>query len=190
MIKNYFKNLTKMLLGFVILVCVSLLTVYNENTVAGIVKLTVWIISGAKWLYYIKRNDCKKYFRVSFVSLGVYWCVIFVNILLESEVNSVLFIFLTAAIWVIALVRAFRAGNYFLSVINRYDPLVMREYNTSRDYKKRTKKLENELQKIKENAPEEVVEAIKRRELFPVIPYFHIEMIFLTILALWPEMFS
>ena len=48
--------------------------------------------------------------------------------------------------------------------------------------------MEKELQRIKENAPEEVVEAIVRRELIKTIAYFHIEMIFLTILALWPSL--
>lgn len=57
-----------------------------------------------------------------------------------------------------------------------------------KDYKNKVRNLEKELQRIKENAPKEVVEAIVRRELIKTIAYFHIEMIFLTILALWPSL--
>lgn len=111
-----------------------------------------------------------------------------VSLLLESKVNTLLFMFLFAAVWVVALVWGFRAGSHFLTVINRYDSQVMRRYHTSKDYKNKVRNLEKELQRIKENAPEEVVEAIVRRELIKSVAYFHMEMIVLTILALWPSM--
>lgn len=190
MSRDYFTSLTQLIKLFFLFAVMAVITVYKQKTVVGIVKLTIWILSCVKWLYYIKKNKYKKYFKVSLVSFGVYWSVIAVSLLLESEVNTLVFMFLSAAIWIVALVWGFRAGSHFLSVINRYDPQVMRAYNTSKDYKNKVKKLEKELQRIKENASEAVVEAIVRRELIKPVAYFHIEMLALTILALWPAKFS
>lgn len=186
--RNYITYFSKILKLFFLFVVIGVLTVYKQKTLVALVKLIIWVLSGAKWLYYIKKNKYQKYFRTSIISFGVFWGVLAVSLLLESKVNTLLFMFLFAAVWVVALVWGFRAGSHFLTVINRYDSQVMRTYHTSKDYKNKVRNLEKELQRIKENAPEEVVEAIVRRELIKTIAYFHIEMIFLTILALWPSL--
>lgn len=62
----------------------------------------------------------------------------------------------------------------------------MRKYNESKDYKNKVKKLEKELDAIKEQANPIVVEAIMKREMIMSITYFHIEMIVFTIIALVP----
>lgn len=186
--RNYIIYFSKTLKLFFLFVVIGVLTVYKQKTLVALVKLIIWVLSGAKWLYYIKKNKYQKYFRTSVISFGVCWGVLAVSLLLESKVNTLLFMFLFAVVWVVALVWGFRAGGHFLTVINRYEPQVMRTYHTSKDYKNKVRNLEKELQRIKENAPEEVVEAIVRRELIKTIAYFHMEMIVLTILALWPSL--
>lgn len=56
----------------------------------------------------------------------------------------------------------------------------------SKDYKNKVKKLKRELETIKEQTDPIVVEAIIKREMIKPITYFHIEMIVLTIIALFP----
>ena len=83
---------------FFLFVVMAILTVYKQKTVVALVKLIIWVLSGVKWLYYIKKNKYQKYFRTSVISFGVYWGVLAVSLLLESKVNTLLFMFLSAAV--------------------------------------------------------------------------------------------
>ena len=94
------------------------------------------------------------------------------------------------AVWLTALIWGFKTGNYYLDVINKYYPHVMKEYNASRDYKNKVKNLEAELERIKCDAPPVVVDAIIKREMIKPVSYFHIEMIMLAIIVPWLNHFS
>lgn len=58
--RNYITYFSKILKFFFLLAVIGILTVYQQKTLAALVKLIIWILSGAKWLYYIKKN---KYLR-------------------------------------------------------------------------------------------------------------------------------
>jgi len=115
----------------------------------------------------------------------IYWPVILITLAVKSAIG-VGFGLLSAMFYGVALVLGFKRGNDYLKVMNKYYPHVMRKYNESKDYKNIVKKLEQELEAIMEQANPIVVEAIIKREMIKPITYFHIEMIVLTIIALFP----
>lgn len=117
----------------------------------------------------------------------IYWSIIIITLAVKSSIDAVCFGLLSALLYSAALVLGFKRGNDYLKIINKYYPHVMRNYNVSKDYKNKVKKLERELESIKKQADPIVIEAIIKREMIKPITYFHIEMIVLTIIALFPE---
>ena len=111
---TYFSKILKLLFLFVV---IGVLTVYQQKTLAALVKLIIWVLSGAKWLYYIKKNKYQKYFRTSFISFGVFWGVLAVSLLLESKVHTLLFMFLFAAV-------CFHIEMIFLTILALWPSLI------------------------------------------------------------------
>lgn len=184
------KRLSVIIKGILLFILLMIVTVYKDFAIADIIKLLVITLSGIKWVYYIKHDNRYQYFRKSFICILLYWIIIVIELLIEKQVNTILFMFMTAAVWIVALAISFKAGCDFLAVINKHYPNVMKSYYSSKDYRNKEKTLEKELLRIKEDAPVNVSEAIEKREMIKPIAYFHIEMIILTTVALWPSYFS
>lgn len=134
----------------------------------------------------MKHKNVVNFFKTSCVCLLIYWSIIVITLATKSAMGVMSFGLLSAMFYGVALVLGFKRGNDYLKIINKYYPHVMRKYNESKDYKNKVKKLEKELEAIKEQANLIVVEAITKREMIMPITYFHIEMIVLTIIALFP----
>ncbi len=149
-------------------------------------KILLIILALLKWIYYIKHNNVVNFFKTSCVCLLIYWSIIIITVAGKSAISGICFGLLSAMFYSVALVLGFKRGNDYLKIINKYYPHVMRKYNESKDYKNKVKKLEQELEAIKEQANPIVVEAIIKRKMITPITYFHIEMIVLTIIALFP----
>lgn len=149
-------------------------------------KILLIILALLKWIYYMKHNNVIPYFKTSCVCMLIYWSIIIITLARKSAMGVVYFGLLSAMLYGAALVLGFKRGNDYLKIINKYYPHVMRNYNESKDYKNKVKKLEQELKAIKEQAKPVVVEAIIKREMIKPITYFHIEMIVLTTIALFP----
>lgn len=149
-------------------------------------KILLIILALLKWIYYMKHNNVVNFFKTSCVCIVIYWSIIIIMLAIKSAIGVLCFGLLSAMVYGVALILGFKRGNEYLKVINKYYPHVMRNYNQSKDYKNKEKKLEKELEVIKEQAIPTVVEAIIKREMIKPITYFHIEMIVLTIIALFP----
>ena len=149
-------------------------------------KILLIILALLKWIYYMKHKNVVNFFKTSCVCLLIYWSIIVITLATKSAMGVMSFGLLSAMFYGVALVLGFKRGNDYLKIINKYYPHVMRKYNESKDYKNKVKKLEKELEAIKEQANLIVVEAITKREMIMPITYFHIEMIVLTIIALFP----
>lgn len=149
-------------------------------------KILLIILALLKWIYYMKHNNVVKFFKTSCVSMLIYWSTIIITLAVKSAIGGICFGLLSAMLYGVALVLSFKRGNDYLKTINKHYPHVMRNYNESKDYKNKVKKLEQELKAIKEQANPVVVEAIIKREMIMPITYFHIEMIVLTTIALFP----
>ncbi len=89
------------------------------------------------------------------------------------------------------MIMAAKAGSNSWTIIKKYYPDAVKKYESSKGYIElfdNAEALEDELDevlKMKEDTPSIVVEAIMRRKTFESIPSFHVEMIFLTVMALW-----
>lgn len=149
-------------------------------------KILLIILALLKWIYYMKHNNVMTYFKTSFVCMLIYWSIIIISVTAKSGISIIYFGLLSAMLYGAALVLSFKRGKDYLKIMDKYYPNVMRDYNESKDYKNRGKKLEQELKAIKEQANPIVVEAIIKREMIMPITYFHIEMIVLTIIVLFP----
>lgn len=158
----------------------------REGEDCYMIKILLIVLALIKWIYYVKHNNIISLFRKSFICIFLYWTIIIITLIVESSINVIYFGLLSAIAYGVALVLGFKMGSDYLRIINKYYPDVMKKYNDSKDYKNKDKKLEQELMVIKENAIPVVVEAIIKREMIKPVAYFHIEMIVLTIISLFP----
>ena len=98
----------------------------------------------------MKHKNVVNFFKTSCVCLLIYWSIIVITLATKSAMGVMSFGLLSAMFYGVALVLGFKRGNDYLKIINKYYPHVMRKYNESKDYKNKVKKLEKELEAIKE----------------------------------------
>lgn len=180
---NRFKIILKGILLYLILIIVTL---FKDYKIISIIKVLFLILVVMKWSKYIKRENRIIYFQKSIICISIYWICLIVNLFIETKVNAVFFVTLSVLVWIIALALGFQAGKEFLTVINKYDPSIMKEYYDSHDFANKVEKLEIKLHKIKETSPIKVVEVIEKRDMIKPIAIFHAEMIILSLIMLWP----
>ena len=75
---------------------------------------------------------------------------------------------------------------FFLDTMQKYYPIVMQEFNASVD-KKKFKRLNEKLFEIKKDCLPVVSDAILKRELMKPTIILHFEIIFCTVLFLFPD---
>ena len=138
-----------------------------------------------KWSKKIKGQSKLKFFKPSFLSMGLYWSIIIAIIVWKNEIGSIM-IFLFGIFWIAGIILSAKMLKDSGTAIRKYYPTVMRKYNNSGDsIDTRLENLEKKLLELKESSPAIVVDAIMKRETMKLIWPFHIEMVFLIIMIFW-----
>ena len=132
------------------------------------------------WFYYVIHNKLKKYFICSLISIVSYWFIIVLTVVIEGKIRAPVFMFLSAILYIIALILCFKRGSHFVLVMEKYYPAVMYKYNMSRNYDKKFKNFSKELEKIKKDNCSIVNEAMLQRDLITTTFMLHAEIIVVT----------
>lgn len=143
-------------------------------------RLLLIIIITFMWFYYVIHNKLQKYFICSLISIGLYWFIIGVTIITEGKIGALFFMFLSAAVYMTALILCFKRGSHFVVVMEKYHSAMMYRYNTQKNGDKKFKEFNKELEKIKMNGCPAVKEAILQRDLIKTTFMLHVEMIVVT----------
>ena len=185
-----FKLFLKGLLVFLSIVFVEFLIFCfpKHIMIVWLFKISVVIFVALKWAKKIKKQSKLKFFTPSFKCRGIHWSIMIIFTVLRNEVFGI-FMFSSSICWIISMVLFYKAVNDSLTVIRKYDPKIKMDTKVSSpdDYFElysRAENLDMEISELKKETPPAVVEAIMQREAGKLIPFFHLEMMYLEVLIL------
>lgn len=136
----------------------------------------------------IRKNSKLKYFKPSFICMGIYWGIIVAFTILRNEIVGIV-IFLSGIFGISGMILAHKALNDSWMAIRKYDEKIKMdaEVRSPDDYFEifsRAENVEIDISKLKKKAPTTVVDAIMQREAGKLIPFLHLAIIYLTVLML------
>lgn len=139
----------------------------------------------------MKEQRKLEFFEPSFISMGLYWIIIAGAILEKGEISNI-FIFLTGIFVIAGMILGYKALFTSFEILRKYDPKLKPldiKFGSPDDYCEnysRAEDLDREISGLKEKAeaPPAVKKALQQREAGKLIPFFHLEMIFLTLIVL------
>lgn len=139
----------------------------------------------------MKEQRKLEFFEPSFISMGLYWIIIAGAILEKGEISNI-FIFLTGIFVIAGMILGYKALFTSFEILRKYDPKLKPldiKFGSPDDYCEnysRAEDLDREISRLKEKAeaPPAVKKALRQREAGKLIPFFHLEMIFLTLIVL------
>ncbi len=186
-----FKIFLKILPRFLCLVVVMWLPLFfpEPGMAVWLFKILIVLLVARGWAKKMKEQRKLEFFEPSFISLGLYWIVIAGAILEKGEISNI-FIFLTGIFCFAGMISGGKAISASFGILRKYDPTLKPldiKFGSPDDYFEnysRAEDLERKISGLKEEAPPAVKRAIRQREAGKLIPFFHLEMIFLTMLVL------
>lgn len=186
-----FKIFLKIFPGFLSLMFVVIFSIsFPElSIVIWLFKLSIVIFVVWKWAKKIKKHSELKFFKPSFICMSVYWGIIIAMMVLRNDEIDGSVIIISSFFWIAGMVLFYKAANDSLTTIRKYKPQIKMDtgVHSPDDYCElysRAEKLDMEISELKKEAPPAVVEAIMQREAGKLIPFFHLEMIYLVVLML------
>lgn len=149
--------------------------------------IVLFLLCFAQWMRFIKKNKIEyKYFKCTIIGTIVYWSIIGLIILFESRIDALTFGILSILFYFASFILCWKRMFFFLDTMQKYYPIVMQEFNASVD-KKKFKRLNEKLFEIKKDCLPVVSDAILKRELMKPTIILHFEIIFCTVLFLFPD---
>lgn len=178
----------KAFLSFLFVIYLPLVFPEFGMTAAWLFRILIVLLLIRRWYKKIKKQNIQQYFEPSFACMGLYGILIIATIWEKGEIGGGFALFIFMAIissWIIA----FKIGIKAYDVIKKYDPQLKlnTEVRSPDDYFEifsQTENLERNLSELKKEAPPAIVKAIMQREAAILIPFFHMEMVYLSILIL------
>ena len=153
----------------------------------SVLALVIFLLCLARWIRFIKRKKIEsKYFRCTIISTIIYWGIIGLIVLFESRINMLTLGILSILFYFVSFALVLKRMYFFLDIMQKYYPSIMREFNASRD-KYKFKRLRERLVEIKEDCLPVVSDAILKRESIKPTIILHYEIIFCTVLFLFPD---
>lgn len=145
------------------------------------------------WFRKIKKESKFRYFEASFICTGVYWFQTTVLIIAEHEIGSGWMVYMVM-FWIAGMIITAKTLSDSWKIIQKHYPHLKKNteigwpWRSPDDYFERFSNAENverELAEIKKEACPEVAAAIVKRKAGELLPFFHLEIIYLTLLILW-----
>ena len=184
---NIFLKILPLILIFVFVTSID----SSEFSVIGwlfrmiIIFLLIW-----KWQNKIRTQTKLRFFKLSFICTLILWIIIIALIIWKNKVGNS-YIFLIGIFWFAGMVLTSKALNNSWTTIRKCNPEIRMdtEVHSLDEYFEiysRAKNLENELSELKKEPASSIIEeAIMQREAGKLIPFFHLDMIFITLIILW-----
>ncbi len=178
----------KAFLSFVFVTFLPLVFPEFGMIAAWLFRILIVLLLIRRWYKKIKKQNIQQYFEPSFACMGLYGILIIATIWEKGEIGSGLALLIFIAIfssWMITL----KIGTKACDVIRKYDPQLKlnTEVRSPDDFCEifsQAENLERNLSELKKEAPPAIVKAIMQREAAILIPFFHMEMIYLSVLIL------
>lgn len=186
-----FKIFLKILPGFLSLMLVIIFSISFPELViiVWLFKISIAIFVTWKWAKKIKKYSKIKFFKPSFICMSIYWGIIIVMMVLRNDEIIDSAIIIGSFFWIAGMVLFYKAVNDSLTVIRKYDSKIkmdtkVRSLDDYFELYSRAENLDMEISELKKEAPPAVVEAIMQREAGKLIPFLHLEIIYLVVLML------
>lgn len=188
-----FKIFLKILPRFLCLIIVMWLPLFfpEPGIIVWLFKILIVFLVVWGWAKKMKEQRKLEFFEPSFISMGLYWIIIAGAILEKGEISGI-FIFLTGIFCLAGMILGYKAVFISFEILRKYDPKLKPldiKFGSPDDYLEnysRAEDLDREISGLKEKAeaPYTVKRALRQREAGKLIPFFHLEMIFLTLIVL------
>lgn len=143
------------------------------------------------WVRKIKKESKFQFFEASFICTGVYWIQTIVVIIADHGVGGGWMLYM-AMFWIAGMIIFYKTLNDSWKIIQKHYPHLKKNteihWRSPDDYFEsysNAENLERELAEIKKEAPPAVVKAIQQRKAGELLPFFHLEIVYLTLLMLW-----
>lgn len=151
-------------------------------------KIVIALLLARRWYNRIKKQNNLQYFQASFLCMGMYGILIIAIIWEKGKLGNWLAFPMLLAFFSGGII-CMKIGTEAYDVIKKYDPKlkINMEVRSPDDYFEiysQVEDLERNLSRLKEEAPPAIVKAITQREAAKLIPFFHMEMVYLSILIL------
>lgn len=153
-------------------------------------KIFIVVLEMWGWYRRIKKESRFRYFEASFICTGVYWFQTIVVIIAKHELSDGWIIYL-AMFWIAGMIITAKTLNDSWKIIQKHYPHLKKNtemhWRSPDDYFEgysNAENLERELVEIKKEAPPVVMKALLQRKAGEMLPFFHLEIIYLTLLVL------
>lgn len=178
----------KAFLSFVIVIFLPRIFPEFGMMAAWLFRILIVLLLIRRWYKKIKKQNNLQYFQASFACMGMYGILIIATIWEKGELGNWLAFPMIFAIFSGGII-CMKIGTDAYDVIKKYDPQLKlnTEVRSPDDYFEiysQAEDLERKLSELKEEAPPAIVKAIMRREAAKLIPFFHMEMVYLSIFIL------
>lgn len=149
-------------------------------------KIMIALLLARRWYKKMKKQNNLQYFQASFACMGMYGILIIATIWEKGELGNWLAFLMLFAIFSGGII-CMKIGTDAYDVIKKYDPQlkINTEVRSPDDYFEifsQAEDLERKLSGLKEEVPPAIVKAIMQREAAKLIPFFHMEMVYLSVL--------
>jgi len=186
-----FKMFLKILPRFLSLVFVIVLAAFfpEFSIIVWTFKFLIVLLLMWKWIERMKKQSKLEFFKPSFLCTGLYWIIIIVFTFLKNEAGGIV-LFFDGMLFIAGMILGWKALSNSWKVIQKYYPKLKMntEVHSVDEYFEifsRAENLEMELSKLKKEASPAVVEAIMQRKAGELIPFFHMEMVYFSVLILF-----
>lgn len=188
-LKQNFQIFLKILPMLLIFIFVSSIDSTEFSVITWVVKILIAFLLIWRWLKKIKAQSRLKYFKSSFICTILLWIIIIALIVWKNEVGGI-YIFLIGIFWGTGMVLTRKAINDSWTTLRKYNSQIKMdtEVHSLDEYFEiysRAEHLEIELSELKKEASPVVEEALMQREAGKLLPLYHLEMIFFTLIVLW-----
>lgn len=191
-----FKIFLKIFPRFLSLCFVIFLTnFFPENSVVHwTVRIFIVVFEMWGWFRKIKRESRFQFFEASFICTGVFWFQTTVLIIAEHEIGNGWMVYMVM-FWIAGMIITAKTLSDSWKIIQKHYPHLKKNteihWRSPDDYFEgysNAENLERELTEIKKEASPVVMKALLQRKAGELLPFFHLEIIYLTILLSLPWM--
>lgn len=162
----------------------------GNSMILWLFKIFIVVLEMWGWYRRIKKESRFQFFEASFICTGVYWFQTIVVIIAKHELSDGWIIYL-AMFWIAGMIITAKTLNDSWKIIQKHYPHLKKNteihWRSPDDYFEgysNAENLERELTEIKKEASPVVMRALLQRKAGELIVFFHLEIIYLTLLVL------
>ena len=153
--------------------------------IPGIVSfcVAIFLIAGLLKCFSIKTGQ--KYLKSSAITFLIYWSMILLTILLEGSIHILVLGVYSLGVWLAAIFMSTKRASHSFGILEKQCPNIVFKYREIKDYKRKLKFLESELNTLATNGcSETVMSAIEERVSAVYVSALHFETVVITTIIL------